>query len=159
MLRFHTECQLPEGMYLVGCCGDDELLVAGDAGGRTRIYLFHVKSGDQQQVYEHESEVRVVGASLDGWRSILAVTTLESRDSTSQSYFKTALAEVPRLSRHLRVLLTIVHLAPLCGLLGTVIGMVGLFQSMEARGVMMDTSTMAADLSAWTQATGRRWTR
>lgn len=53
------------------------------------------------------------------------------------------LAEIPRLEKNLKLLLTIVQLAPVCGLLGTVLGMMDLFQSMETAKTFIDIKTMA----------------
>ena len=42
-----------------------------------------------------------------------------------------SLMELPRLEKHLRALATIAHITPLLGLLGTVLGMIGAFQTMQ----------------------------
>jgi biopolymer transport protein ExbB len=46
----------------------------------------------------------------------------------------------------MKVLLAIVHLAPMTGLLGTVIGMISLFHRMSAEGSFLDTRSMATAL-------------
>lgn len=48
------------------------------------------------KIYDHNALCRCVGASMDNNESILAVTTLETRekDGQSQEYFKTSLAEI-----------------------------------------------------------------
>lgn len=56
------------------------------------------------------------------------------------------LSEIPRLERSLKFLETIAHLAPLMGLLGTVVGMISIFQSMEHAGTFVDTKTLAAGI-------------
>jgi biopolymer transport protein ExbB len=45
--------------------------------------------------------------------------------------------EIPRLERHLPVLATIAHIAPLLGLLGTVTGMIKAFQVIQAKALAM----------------------
>ena len=54
-----------------------------------------------------------------------------------------SLSEVPRLEKNLKVLATIAHITPLLGLLGTVLGMIGLFQTMEEMGPLVATSDLA----------------
>ena len=53
----------------------------------------------------------------------------EIRDAVEDA----ALYEVPRLERHLNLLATAAHIAPLLGLLGTVTGMVSAFQIIEEK--------------------------
>jgi len=60
-----------------------------------------------------------------------------------QAVEEASLSEVPRMEKNMKVLGTIAHIAPLLGLLGTVIGMIGLFQAMEQAGAMVDTSQLA----------------
>ena len=45
-----------------------------------------------------------------------------------------ALEELPKLERHIRLLGTLCYIMPLLGLLGTVLGMVGVFESISATG-------------------------
>jgi biopolymer transport protein ExbB len=51
--------------------------------------------------------------------------------------------EVPRLERHLRLLATIGYIAPLLGLLGTVSGLLGVFQEMQGKGHFVETIRLA----------------
>jgi len=57
-----------------------------------------------------------------------------------------SLIEVPRLEKRLKGLATIAHLTPLLGLLGTVLGMIGFFQAMQAAGSFVSTSDLAAHI-------------
>ena len=59
---------------------------------------------------------------------------------------ESGLAEIPRLEKFLKALATISYITPLLGLLGTVIGMITLFQSMEQAGTFVDTKTLAAGI-------------
>ncbi len=63
-----------------------------------------------------------------------------------QAVEEAGLAEIPRLEKSLRALAGIAYVAPLLGLLGTVIGMITLFQSMEQSGSFVDTKTLAAGI-------------
>ncbi|MBE6390750.1 MAG: MotA/TolQ/ExbB proton channel family protein [Lentisphaerae bacterium] len=45
-----------------------------------------------------------------------------------------ALEELPKLERHIRMLGTLCYIMPLLGLLGTVLGMLGVFESISATG-------------------------
>jgi len=56
------------------------------------------------------------------------------------------LSEIPRLERHLKVLNTIIYLAPLLGLLGTVCGMIALFHKMETGGTFLDIKNMSGPI-------------
>ncbi len=49
-----------------------------------------------------------------------------------QSIEEAALVEIPRLEKHLNVMATIAYITPLLGLLGTVLGMMGAFDSISA---------------------------
>ncbi len=63
-----------------------------------------------------------------------------------QAVEEAGLAEIPRMEKSLRALAGIAYVAPLLGLLGTVIGMITLFQSMEQSGSFVDTKTLAAGI-------------
>ncbi|MBT3286553.1 MAG: MotA/TolQ/ExbB proton channel family protein [Victivallales bacterium] len=54
-----------------------------------------------------------------------------------------ALIEVPRLERFMKLLATLAHIAPLLGLLGTVVGMIAAFDAMEAQGPLVGTKVLA----------------
>jgi len=57
-----------------------------------------------------------------------------------------SLAELPRLEKHLSALATIAHITPLLGLLGTVLGMIGAFQTMQEAGAFVSTSALAGHI-------------
>jgi len=59
---------------------------------------------------------------------------------------RTALAELDRFEAWLPLLAYIAQVAPLFGLLGTVIGMVELFSSMEAAGDAVSTTTLSSGI-------------
>lgn len=57
------------------------------------------------------------------------------RERVRESLEEAGLAEVPRLEEKLNLLATIAQLAPLLGLLGTVLGMINIFGKMEHEGL------------------------
>jgi biopolymer transport protein ExbB len=57
------------------------------------------------------------------------------RDRVRESLEEAGLAEVPRLEEKLSLLATIAQLAPLLGLLGTVLGFIKIFQTMQSAGM------------------------
>jgi len=66
------------------------------------------------------------------------------RERVREALEEAGLAEVPRLEEKLNLLATIAQLAPLLGLLGTVVGLMDLFSSMQNAGLhaqMRDVST------------------
>ncbi len=67
----------------------------------------------------------------------------KGKNGMRQAVEEAGLAEIPRLEKSLRALAGIAYVAPLLGLLGTVIGMITLFQSMEQSGSFVDTKTLA----------------
>src|SRR5580692_5238599 len=57
------------------------------------------------------------------------------RDRVRESLEEAGLAEVPRLEEKMNLLATIAQLAPLLGLLGTVLGFIHIFMVLEAAGL------------------------
>jgi biopolymer transport protein ExbB len=57
------------------------------------------------------------------------------RERVRESLEEAGLAEVPRLEEKLNLLATIAQIAPLLGLLGTVLGMIHIFRDMEHEGL------------------------
>lgn len=60
-------------------------------------------------------------------------TRLEIKEAIEEA----AQLEIPRLERHLPILATIAHIAPLLGLLGTVTGMIRSFQVIQQKALSM----------------------
>lgn len=60
-----------------------------------------------------------------------------SRPEIKEAIEEAAQLEIPRLERHLPILATIAHIAPLLGLLGTVTGMIRSFQVIQAKALAM----------------------
>jgi len=69
-----------------------------------------------------------------------------SKDEIKETIEDAALYEVPRLEKNLVVLATIAHIAPLLGLLGTVIGMINAFQRIQELGGVHKASDLAAGI-------------
>src|ERR1043166_8381619 len=61
------------------------------------------------------------------------------RDRVREALEEAGLAEVPRLEEKLNLLATIAQLAPLLGLLGTVIGFIELFSRLQKEGLYANT--------------------
>ncbi|OGV49224.1 MAG: biopolymer transporter ExbB [Lentisphaerae bacterium GWF2_44_16] len=59
-----------------------------------------------------------------------------------------ALTEVPRLERRLNLLATVAYIAPLLGLLGTVLGMMGAFQKIHTKaGIYLSAADLSGDIN------------
>jgi biopolymer transport protein ExbB len=54
--------------------------------------------------------------------------------------------EIPRLEKNLNVLATIAHISPLLGLLGTVLGMIGAFQRIQAESGRVNAGDLAGGI-------------
>jgi biopolymer transport protein ExbB len=65
------------------------------------------------------------------------------RDRVRESLEEAGLAEVPRLEEKLNLLATIAQLAPLLGLLGTVLGFIHIFGAMESAGLTANVGMLA----------------
>jgi len=59
-----------------------------------------------------------------------------SRPEIKEAVEEAAQLEIPRLERHLPILSTIAHIAPLLGLLGTVTGLIKSFQVIQQKAIM-----------------------
>jgi biopolymer transport protein ExbB len=60
-----------------------------------------------------------------------------SRPEIKEAIDEAAQLEIPRMEKHLPILATIAHIAPLMGLLGTVSGMIKAFQVIQNKAVTM----------------------
>jgi len=60
-----------------------------------------------------------------------------SRPEIKEAIEEAAQLEIPRMEKHLPILATIAHIAPLLGLLGTVTGMIKSFQVIQGKAVSM----------------------
>jgi len=65
------------------------------------------------------------------------------RERVRESLEEAGLAEVPRLEEKLNLLATIAQIAPLLGLLGTVLGMIHIFKKMEDAGLTASVQTLS----------------
>ncbi len=64
------------------------------------------------------------------------------RERVREALEEAGLAEVPRLEEKLNLLATIAQIAPLMGLLGTVLGFIQVFQRMQLAGLNADLQTL-----------------
>ena len=69
------------------------------------------------------------------------------RERIRESLEDAGLAEVPRLEEKLNLLATIAQLAPLFGLLGTVIGLMETFNIVQEKGLMANVSLLSGGVS------------
>lgn len=63
-----------------------------------------------------------------------------------QTITKAGLAEVPRLEKNLGGLLTIAQISPLLGLLGTVVGLIGVFSTMQANAPLTEIGSLSGGI-------------
>ena len=70
-----------------------------------------------------------------------------SRQEMKEAIEDAALHEIPRLEKNVGILATIAQISPLLGFLGTVIGMVEVFQGIQAKSGVVSAVT-AADISS-----------
>lgn len=76
---------------------------------------------------------------------IRAVLIRGSRDEGEmrKAAEEASIAEMARLEKRMKTLITVAHMTPLLGLLGTVFGMMGLFEEMQQVGQFVSTAKMA----------------
>lgn len=70
----------------------------------------------------------------------------QPKEEIKEAVEDAGLHEVPRLEKNLVVLATIAHITPLLGLLGTVLGMIGAFQEIQAAGGMVNAKDLATGI-------------
>ncbi|MCP3967367.1 MAG: MotA/TolQ/ExbB proton channel family protein [Lentisphaerae bacterium] len=68
-------------------------------------------------------------------------------DDLRQAIEDANLVEIPRLERHLNLLATVGYVAPLLGLLGTVLGMMEAFQTIHAKTVYLSVAELSGSIS------------
>jgi biopolymer transport protein ExbB len=88
-----------------------------------------VERGEIENALELSREAR------DPVLKVIAVGIEHSNPSSEEAMEAATLAEVPRMKQYLPVLDTIVTLAPLLGLLGTITGMISSFGIMSMAGI------------------------
>ncbi len=79
--------------------------------------------------------------------AILAREQGEDLDEVQQAIMDANLVEVPKLERHLNLLLTIGYIAPLLGMLGTVLGILRAFDTIHAKSVYLSAADLSGDIS------------
>lgn len=84
---------------------------------------------------EFEQALRLGNTSQQPIARVLAAGLAHRNPSPAKAMEAAAQAEIPVLKRRLGILDTIVTLAPLLGLLGTVVGMIGSFDVMSETGM------------------------
>src|SRR6476619_7293473 len=70
----------------------------------------------------------------------------QGRERVRESLEEAGLAEVPRLEEKLNLLATLGQLAPLLGLLGTVLGFIKVFQSINSKGVFANVQELSSGI-------------
>jgi biopolymer transport protein ExbB len=73
--------------------------------------------------------------------SILAYE--EGEEDLRQAIDDAALGEIPRLEARMKILATIGYITPLLGLLGTVLGMIRVFNTISMKGAMVNASDLS----------------
>jgi len=68
------------------------------------------------------------------------------REEIKETIEDAALQEIPRLEKNLNVLAGVAHVAPLLGLLGTVLGMINCFQKIESLGGRVNAGDLAGGI-------------
>lgn len=74
------------------------------------------------------------------------ILAYQKDDDVRQSIEDSALAELPKLERRLNLLGTIGYIAPLLGLLGTVLGMMRAFQTINQKTVYLSAVDLSGDI-------------
>ncbi|MFZ2657882.1 MAG: MotA/TolQ/ExbB proton channel family protein [Victivallales bacterium] len=75
-------------------------------------------------------------------------------DDISQSIQDASLDEIPRLESRMNILATIAYIAPLLGLLGTVLGMIDVFNQIKEVGAFVNSKNLASGISKALYTTG-----
>ncbi len=106
------------------------------------LYWYRIRSRDlpERMLQEVEklqlpSALELAKGARDPILKVLAVGIEHSNPSSGEAMEAAALAEIPRMKQYLPALDTIVTLAPLLGLLGTITGMISSFGIMSLAGI------------------------
>ena len=122
-------------------------------------YLGRIRAGTQgllqnilDNVKRHQIKeaLQVCENNLSPLSRILKAGTLKydrTREQIKEAIADASLYEIPRLEKNLPALATIAQITPLLGFLGTVMGMIKLFQAVQAKSAAMY-PIPAADLAA-----------
>jgi len=78
----------------------------------------------------------------------------QGETDVSQSIQDASLDEIPRLEARMNILATIAYIAPLLGLLGTVIGMIDVFNQIKEVGAFVNSKNLASGISKALYTTG-----
>lgn len=78
--------------------------------------------------------------------AILAREQGEDLDEVKQAIMDANLVELPKLERHLNLLLTIGFISPLLGMLGTVLGIMRAFQTIHAKTDYLSAADLSGDI-------------
>ena len=79
--------------------------------------------------------------------AILAQEQGDDLEDMKQAIMDANMVEVPKLERHLNLLLTIGFIAPLLGMLGTVLGIMRSFQTIHSKSVYLSAADLSGDIS------------
>ena len=118
-------------------------------GGKTRRRVERaVYSWEQGRVREAARGLRTVKGPLATVVGTAMEGVLERRSETliREQVEQTALNELAQLRSYLRILEAIAQAAPLLGLLGTVLGMIEAFRTLESAGAQVDPSALAGGI-------------
>ena len=106
------------------------------------LYWYRIRSRDLpeqmlQLVESHQIQnaLELAKGARDPILKVMAVGIEHENPSPGEAMEALALAEIPRMKQYLPVLDTIVTLAPLLGLLGTITGMISSFGIMSLAGI------------------------
>lgn len=87
------------------------------------------------KAHEIESALELAWEAKDPVLKVLAVGIEHDNPSPGEAMEAAALAEIPHMKQYLPILDTVVTLAPLLGLLGTITGMIASFGIMSLAGI------------------------
>jgi biopolymer transport protein ExbB len=122
---------------------------------RKLVQFVHEKVGDTSILSDpsldgndREAQVRACEANGSPLARVLAVAAAKSEDRprAEEAAMRKAVAELDHFEAWIPLLGFLAQAAPLFGLLGTVVGMVDLFASMESAGNEVSTTTLSSGI-------------